>query len=92
MSLSQSSSMPCRCAASVRFTAVCTCPFQPHAVALARGERGFRRGDWRVRTLTRTRLTSTPDTFVIHAELDAHEGDRRVFAGNRGIEVARDLV
>ena len=55
-------------------------------------ERGFRRGDWRVRTVTRTRLTSTPDTFVIHAELDAFESDRRVFAENWDVEIERDLV
>ncbi len=55
-------------------------------------ERGFRRGDWRVRSLTRTRLTSTPDTFVIHAELDAYESDRRVFAENKDVEIDRDLV
>ena len=55
-------------------------------------ERGFRRGNWRVRTVTRTRLASTPETFVIHAELDAYEGDRRVFAENWDVEIARDLV
>ena len=55
-------------------------------------ERGFRRGDWRVRTLTRTRLTSTPNTFVVHAELDAYENDRRVFAENWDVEIDRDLV
>jgi putative CocE/NonD family hydrolase len=55
-------------------------------------ERGFRRDDWRVSTLTRTRLTSTPETFLVHAELDAYEGDRRVFAQNWDVEIARDLV
>jgi hypothetical protein len=55
-------------------------------------ERGFRRGDWRVRTVTRTLLTSTPDTFAIHAELDAYENEHRVFAENWDAEIDRDLV
>lgn len=55
-------------------------------------ERGFRRGDWHVRTVTRTTLTSTPTEFVIHAELDAFEGDRRIFAENWDCQIPRDLV
>nr|WP_231362397.1 CocE/NonD family hydrolase [Thioalkalivibrio sp. ARh3] len=55
-------------------------------------ERGFRRGDWEVRTVTRTLLTSTPTEFEIHAQLDAYEGERRVFARNWDLRIPRDLV
>lgn len=55
-------------------------------------ERGFRRADWRVRTVTRTVLTSTPEEFRIHAQLDAFEGERRVFSRNWEVAVPRDLV
>ena len=55
-------------------------------------ERGFRRGDWRVRTVTRTLLSSTPAEFLLHAQLDAYEGDRRVFAHNWDVRIPRDLV
>jgi hypothetical protein len=55
-------------------------------------ERGFRRGGWRVRTVTRTRLSSTPSDFVVHAELDAYEDDQRVFAENWDVKIPRDLV
>jgi putative CocE/NonD family hydrolase len=55
-------------------------------------ERGFRRGDWSVRTLTRTLLTSTPTHFRLHAQLDAFEQDRRVYAETWNEDIARDLV
>ncbi len=55
-------------------------------------ERGFRRGDWEVRTVTRTVLTSTPTEFQIHAQLDAYEGERRVYARNWDVRIPRDLV
>ena len=55
-------------------------------------ERGFRRGNWRVRTLTRTLLSSTPSEFVVHAELDAFEGDKRIFSENWDVKIPRDLV
>jgi hypothetical protein len=55
-------------------------------------ERGFRRGDWWVRTVTRTLLSSTPCEFVIHAELDAYESDRRIFSQNWDFRIPRDLV
>ncbi len=55
-------------------------------------ERGYRRGNWRVRTVTRTVLTSSPEAFHIHAELDAYEGDRRVYADNWDVSIPRDLV
>ncbi|WP_026186244.1 CocE/NonD family hydrolase [Thioalkalivibrio thiocyanodenitrificans] len=55
-------------------------------------ERGFRRGDWQVRTVTRTVLTSTPTEFLLHAQLDAYEGQRRVFSRNWDVSIPRDLV
>jgi hypothetical protein len=45
-----------------------------------RAERALRRGDWSVRTLTRTVLTSDAVDFHIQADLDAWEGDKRVHA------------
>lgn len=55
-------------------------------------ERGMRRGEWSVRTCTRTILSSTPTSFSIHAQLDAFEGDRRVFARTWNEDIPRDLV
>ncbi|MFC0267638.1 CocE/NonD family hydrolase [Kushneria aurantia] len=55
-------------------------------------EREFRRGDWRVRTVTHTRLTSTPTDFRIRATLDAWEGETRVFSRNWDEVIPRDLV
>jgi putative CocE/NonD family hydrolase len=55
-------------------------------------ERGFRRAGWSVRTFTRTILTSTPTHFRIHAQLDAFEGECRVFAETWNLDIERDLV
>lgn len=52
--------------------------------------RHFARGDWQVRTETRTVLTSTKTHFLIRATLDAYEGDRRVFARSWDESIARD--
>jgi uncharacterized protein len=54
--------------------------------------RGFRRGDWSIETHTRTVLTSTPEHFELHAELDAYEGERRVFSQNWDETVQRRLL
>jgi len=65
-------------------------------VASPRGETswtmGFRRGDWDVRTETRTVLTSTPTEFVLDATLDAFEGRRRLCSLNWSRTVPRDGV
>jgi hypothetical protein len=45
-----------------------------------RGRRELERGDWRIRTETRTRITCDADHFHVHATLDAWEGDERVFS------------
>ncbi|MCW8195159.1 CocE/NonD family hydrolase [Proteobacteria bacterium 005FR1] len=55
-------------------------------------ERGFARGDWRVSTTTRTVLTCDEDNFYIHAELNAWEGDKRVFSENWDTRIPRDNV
>ncbi|UTT48098.1 MULTISPECIES: CocE/NonD family hydrolase [Rhodococcus] len=59
--------------------------------------RRYERDDWRTEVRTRTILTSTPEEFVINAELDAFEldddhGDRRVHAQNWQRRIPRDLV
>nr|WP_174257615.1 CocE/NonD family hydrolase [Phytoactinopolyspora alkaliphila] len=53
---------------------------------------GFSRGDWEVRTVTRTTLTSTPENFHLHAALDAYEGEYRVAAHNWRLVIPRDHV
>jgi putative CocE/NonD family hydrolase len=53
---------------------------------------GFCRGDWDVRTETRTTLESTATEFVLHAELDAWEGDKRVCSLNWDRRIPRDGV
>lgn len=64
--------------------------------ATVRGEvhhtREFVRGDWRVKTLTSTHLTSDAEHFFIRATLDAFEGDARVFAKSWDEKIKRDLV
>ena len=57
-----------------------------------RWERGLSRGDWRVRSLTRTVLTSTSTYFELEANLDAFEGERRFFSRNWHSRIPRDLV
>jgi uncharacterized protein len=52
----------------------------------------FTRGDWRIHTLTRTVLTSTPTDFHIHAQLDAYEGAQRVHSANWHEVIPRDHV
>lgn len=59
--------------------------------------RRFERDDWRVEVVTRTVLTSTPDDFLITAQLDAYEldaeqGDPRVYAQSWQRSIPRDLV
>jgi putative CocE/NonD family hydrolase len=42
----------------------------------------FARDDWRVRVVTRQALSCSETDFVLHAQLDAYEDERRVFARN----------
>jgi putative CocE/NonD family hydrolase len=50
------------------------------------------RGAWQTRTETRTVMTATEGAFEIRAELDAYEGDERVWSQNWSRTVPRDLV
>ncbi|QUH02474.1 CocE/NonD family hydrolase [Saccharopolyspora erythraea] len=52
----------------------------------------FTREDWDVETVTKTVLTSTPDDFVLHAQLDAYEGSNRVLSKNWQHTIPRDHV
>jgi putative CocE/NonD family hydrolase len=53
---------------------------------------GFRRGDWTVRTVTRTVLTSTATDFCLHARLDAYEDEKRIVSLNWDRMIPRDHV
>jgi hypothetical protein len=55
-------------------------------------ERSFARGDWSVRVVTRTLLTSNEEAFRIRATLDAFENESRVYARSWDEEIPRDLV
>ncbi|MDQ4054760.1 MAG: CocE/NonD family hydrolase [Actinomycetota bacterium] len=52
----------------------------------------FRRGDWLARSESRTILECTKTDFVVHAQLDAYEGERRVCSLNWSTTVPRDGV
>jgi putative CocE/NonD family hydrolase len=55
-------------------------------------QRSFQRGDWKIKTITRTVLTSTATDFYLRAELDAYEGSKRVFSQNWDTVIPRDFV
>jgi predicted acyl esterase len=57
-----------------------------------RWERSFRRGEWYVRTVTRTVLTSTSHDFCIQADLDAYEGEKRIYSRSWDTVIPRDNV
>ncbi|WP_409492307.1 CocE/NonD family hydrolase [Amycolatopsis sp. cmx-11-12] len=52
----------------------------------------FARDGWEARSETRTRVSCTPTEFVIDAQLDGYEGERRVFSRNWHRTVPRDQV
>jgi len=54
--------------------------------------RSFARGEWRASATTRTVLTCDARNFYIHAQLDAWEGERRIFSRNWDETIPRDLV
>jgi predicted acyl esterase len=54
--------------------------------------RNLTRGDWAIRTRTRTLLTSTATDFHLRAELDAWEGESRVFCRSWDETIPRDHV
>lgn len=55
-------------------------------------ELGLARGDWSIRTLTETRLTSTLATFEINARLRVWEGEKQIFERTWQESVVRNLV
>lgn len=55
-------------------------------------ERALKRGDWEVSTVTRTVQTSTATEFLLHATLDAYEGERRVYSRTWDYTIPRRLV
>ncbi len=62
------------------------------AVGEVRTERRLRRGDWSIRAVTRTLLTASATTFRVEADLDAYEGDTRVYCRSWDRTIARDHV
>jgi uncharacterized protein len=60
------------------------------ARAETRYEISLERGEWRVRTETRTVLTSTADEFVVSASLEAFEGEVRTLARTFTARMPRD--
>jgi hypothetical protein len=48
------------------------------------------RGDWDIRSESRTVLTSSATMFHLRAELDAFEGEQRVFSRNWSFDIPRD--
>ncbi len=65
-------------------------------VASASGEtvwrRSLSRGQWRISTRTRTRLYADAENFYIDAELDAFEGETRIWSKNWTEAIPRDHV
>jgi predicted acyl esterase len=59
-------------------------------------QRSLRRGDWGIRTVTRTVLTSTATEFHIYAQLDAYdtdaEGEHRAFRRSWKRAIPRDCL
>ena len=53
----------------------------PSPPTISSTDDGAARGDWQVRTET-ARMRATREHFLIDAELDAYEGERRVFSRN----------
>ncbi|PPK53112.1 CocE/NonD family hydrolase [Marinobacter persicus] len=70
--------------------------YKGHEFDSVRGEtltkRGFQRGNWHIRTITRTLLTCDRDNFYLNAELDAYEGEKRVYSRNWNQAINRRLV
>ncbi|MDA3869455.1 MAG: CocE/NonD family hydrolase [Gammaproteobacteria bacterium] len=54
--------------------------------------RGFKRGDWEVTTITRTVLQCDESYFYLDAELDAYEGDTRIYSNNWNRRIRRNMV
>lgn len=55
-------------------------------------ESSFQRDDWHTEVYTRTVLSCTETDFIIHAQMDAYEGQYRVFSKNWESTIPRDLL
>jgi putative CocE/NonD family hydrolase len=70
--------------------------YQADDFSSARGEtlwsRSFERGDWKIKTVTRTLLRCDQEYFYLDAELDAWENERRVYSNNWNRRIKRNLV
>ena len=70
--------------------------YQGDDFSSVRGEtlwtRGFERGDWKIKTVTRTLLRCDQDYFYLDAELDAWESGRRIYSDNWYRRIKRNLV
>jgi putative CocE/NonD family hydrolase len=55
-------------------------------------DRSLERGDWHIRTVSRTTLTADGDHFRIRASLDAYEGDQRIRARDWDRSIERRLL
>jgi hypothetical protein len=62
------------------------------AEGLTRYRHRLTRGDWRIETRTTTSLKLTATHFVVSAELEAYEGEERIFCRNESFTLPRDLV
>jgi uncharacterized protein len=62
------------------------------ATATIRWEQRLSRGDWRVRTLVETRMTSTENDLRMQARLTAWEGDTQIFQRDWDDLVSRHFV
>ena len=68
-------------------------PYNPlSAHCEVRTRQHYDRGEWQVRIDSKVCMDVTRETFDIRAELDAYEGDTRVFSRNWSQKVPRDLV
>jgi putative CocE/NonD family hydrolase len=52
----------------------------------------FRRGVWKTRVETRTRVASSPDDFILDAELKAYEDEEEFFTRTWTRRIKRDLL
>jgi putative CocE/NonD family hydrolase len=52
----------------------------------------FGRGEWQTRTVTRSALSCTEESFVLHATLDAYVGTERIVSRNWKLDFPRRLV
>lgn len=62
------------------------------ATGRTRWVRSLVRGEWAVRTVTETRLTCDTKSFHLSTELDAFEGERRVYSHNQHRSFRRNQV